>query len=129
MGKATSSNEARGSTSLRRGGPTPTPARRAVRRTGHWRAVRPRPSRPCSGRRREQPSEQPGKAAAVASARREDIERDRGPGCGLSSPASDVLKGQRGPAGVHLRPGYRRGVSPGIAKTRPAACKVRSLVR
>lgn len=129
MGKATSSNEARGSTSLRRGGPTPTPARRAVQRTGHWRAVRPRPSRPCSGRRREQPSEQPGKAAAVASARREDIERDRGPGCGVSSPASDVLKGQRGPAGAHLRPGYCRGVSPGIAKARPAACKVRSLVR
>ena len=137
MSKATSSKAARGRKPFSKEGRprvcghrtitgTPTPAHRAVRRTGHWRAVRPRPSRPCPAAGGGLPGRQLGRLQPGD----KKIERDRGPGCGLGSRAPDVLRGRRDPAGAHPRPGISEGASlPRSSKARSAARKAGSLAR
>lgn len=95
---------------------TPHGPTRAVWQAGHWRAVRPRPSRPCEGFRREQPTEVcPGRPAGAASAGKEVIDSS------LETRAPDVLRSPRGSAGVHPWPLCLRG-GRGASLPRPSWC-------
>lgn len=112
---------------------TLAPARRAVRHTGHWRAVRPRCIAPLLGCRRAQPSEAFREAAGAASGKRREV------GIAAQAAASAHRSPRRSqrpkePAGAHPRPRYRRGWLGGApclasSKARPAAWKVGSLAR
>lgn len=90
---------------------TLAPARRAVRHTGHWRAVRPRCIAPLPGCRRAQPSEAFREAAGAASGKRREVgiaaqaaasahrsprrsQRPKGPG--WSAPPAPVSPGVAG---------------------------------